>query len=150
LRQGLAELEATDPERAARVRARASQAVQQLSATFPGDPLTGILAENQEAEDRFSDFANDEPCPVLDPETGTCDLYAARPFTCRTFGPPVRTGNNETLGICELCFHGASDEEIAACEMEVDPEGLEPALVEELEKTTGARGKTIVAFCLGL
>ncbi len=27
----------------------------------------------------FEDFANDEPCPVLDPKTGTCDLYTARP-----------------------------------------------------------------------
>ncbi len=32
--------------------------------------------------------------------------------------------------------------------MPVDPDGLEPALLEEVEETTGLRGATIVAFCL--
>jgi Fe-S-cluster containining protein len=148
LRHGLARLEKSDPQRAARVRERAQRAVARLSATFPGDPVTGTLAEGEEAEERFAEFANDEPCPVLDPQSGTCDLYASRPMTCRTFGPPVRTGDNNTLGVCELCFHGASVEEISACEMEVDCGGLESRLVDELEKTDGVRGRTIVAFCL--
>jgi hypothetical protein len=52
------------------------------------------------------------------------------------------------LGVCELCFHGASDEQIAACEMVVDPDDLESKLVEKLEKTKGPRGMTLVAFCL--
>ncbi|HEV3041339.1 MAG TPA: YkgJ family cysteine cluster protein [Candidatus Angelobacter sp.] len=148
LRHGLMMLGKSDPQRANRVRERTRQAIQKLSASFPGDPATGILAEDEDAEQRFADFADDEPCPVLDPETGTCDLYASRPMTCRTFGPPVRTGNNDTLGICELCFQGASTEEISACEMQVDPDRLEPALIEELENSTGIRGKTIVAFSL--
>jgi hypothetical protein len=32
--------------------------------------------------------------------------------------------------------------------MNPDPDDLESALIAELEKTTGARGRTIVAFCL--
>jgi hypothetical protein len=52
------------------------------------------------------------------------------------------------LGVCELCYHGASDEQIAACEMVPDPEGLEEKLLRELEKQTGRHGDTIVAFCL--
>src|SRR4051812_14579993 len=32
---------------------------------------------------------DDAPCPVLDPDTGMCDLYEWRPLTCRTFGPPL-------------------------------------------------------------
>ncbi|HEV2992284.1 MAG TPA: YkgJ family cysteine cluster protein [Candidatus Angelobacter sp.] len=148
LRNGLAMLEKSDPQRANRVRERTRQAIEKLSASFPGDPVTGILDEGDDFEQRFADFANDEPCPVLDPKTGTCDLYASRPMTCRTFGPPVRTENNDTLGICELCFQGASTGEISACEMEVDADGLEPKLIEELENATGVRGKTIVAFSL--
>ena len=148
LRYGLTTLETLDPQRAHRVRERARGAMRRLSVSFPGNPATGILAEGEDAEERFDGFANEEPCPVLDPATGTCDLYASRPMTCRTFGPPVRTGGHDTLGVCELCFQGASEEEIAACEMEVDPGGLESALAEEFEKATGARGKTIVAFCL--
>jgi Fe-S-cluster containining protein len=148
LRRGLAQLEAQDPQRAARIRERARQSVARIAADFPGDPVTGALAEDQHSEDRFLDFANDEPCPVLDPETGGCDLYASRPLTCRVFGPPVRSGPENGLGVCELCFHGASPEEIAACEMQVDPDNLEEKVLRELEKSTGARGKTIVAFCL--
>jgi len=52
------------------------------------------------------------------------------------------------LGVCELCFQGATDEEIAACEMNADPENLESTLVDQLEKSTGVHGQTIVAFCL--
>ena len=68
-------------------------------------------------------------------------------MTCRVFGPPVRS--EEGLGVCELCFQGATDEEIAACEMKPDPGGLETKLIEELEKKKGAKGSTIIAFCLG-
>ncbi len=153
LQRGLAELEKNDPQRAARVRGRAKQSVvrlTQLPGGFPGDPATGILDDGEDAErrfDQFTDLADNEPCPVLDPETGTCDLYSSRPMTCRVFGPPVQSEGG--LGVCELCFHGATDEEIAACEMPVDPDGLEPALLQELEQTTGLRGETIIAFCLG-
>lgn len=155
LRQGMATLETNDPRRAARIRRRAKNSVARLRKLgFPGDPATGILPENKDGEnnaaeelfDEFTARADNEPCPVLDPKTGACDLYAFRPMTCRVFGPPVRSEGG--LGVCELCFHGASDDQIAACEMPVDPDRLEPQLVEELENTTGIRGETLVAFCV--
>ena len=92
-------------------------------------------------------FADEQPCAALDPETGTCDLYAARPITCRVFGPPVTCGSN-AVGVCELCFQGASDEEIAACEMQVDPDGIEADLLDDLEKRTGLAGELTVALAL--
>jgi Fe-S-cluster containining protein len=115
LRAGLAELRTQEPERAARVQARARAYVE----------------------------ADDAPCPALDPETGACELYAARPITCRTFGPAVRGHDGESLAVCELCYRGATDEEIAACAVEVDPENLEAALLQELET-----GDTTVAMVL--
>jgi len=148
LRHGMAELEARDPKRAGAIRKRAREAVGRLSATFPGDPATGILAEGEEAEEQFDDFGNDEPCPVLSPETGECELYSSRPMTCRVFGPPVRSESEDGLGVCELCYHGATTEEIAACEMVPDPDGIEAELTEEVEKISGLRGSTIIAFCL--
>jgi Fe-S-cluster containining protein len=148
LRKGLKDLESSDPKRAAQVRWRAQQAVQRLSATFPGDPKTGILREDEDAEAAFEDFANGEPCPALDPETGACNLYNARPMTCRTFGPPVRSGEDGGLAVCELCYHGATDQQIAECEMVPDPDNLEERLIAEAEKRTGKRGNTIVAWCL--
>jgi Fe-S-cluster containining protein len=146
LRRGLADLEKQSPERAARVRQRARESVARLSPEFPGDPASGLLDEGEDAEQRFDDFANDEPCPALDPHTGYCELYESRPMTCRVFGPPVRS--EDGLGVCELCFQGASDKEIAACEMTPDPDDLESHLLKELEKSTGTRGNTIIAFCL--
>lgn len=147
LRRGLAELEAGDPERASQIRERARESLARIAKDFPGDPVSGVLSEDEAEQAQFADFANEEPCPALDPETGACDLYAARPVSCRTFGPPARCDAG-SLGVCELCFQGASDDEIAACEVEVDPDGLEAGLLEDFEKTTGARGETIVAFCL--
>ena len=117
-----------------------------MSAEFPGNAQTGLLDEGPEAEERFAEFANDEVCPVLDPETGLCDLYDARPMTCRTFGPPVRSEGG--LGVCELCFHGATDEQIAACEMVVDSDDVESKLLREAESRRGLRGQTVVAFCV--
>lgn len=112
LRHGLAELQRSEPERAARVTERARAIA-----------CRGTMGD-------------DEPCPALDPTTGTCDLYQARPLTCRTFGPPVR-GADGALGICELCFQGASEEEIAACTVDLDIDGLD------------AEGEeTLIAFAL--
>jgi Fe-S-cluster containining protein len=124
LRHGLAELETRDPQRAARV-----------------------LQRTRDEVARQTLMADDDPCPVLDPETETCDLYVARPIACRVFGPPVRCESGD-LGVCELCFEGASDAEIAACEVEFDPQGLEPVLLRELEETAGVRGETTVALAL--
>src|SRR5437879_5392658 len=76
LQDGLGELSHSEPERAARIRTRARESVERLSGQFPGNPKTGVLDEGEQAEQRFADFANDEPCPVLDPASGLCDLYA--------------------------------------------------------------------------
>ena len=113
LRAGLAELESSDAGRAARVRQRAHDAASRLPELPHGQFEVWLEA-----------LPEDVPCPVLDPETGTCDLYAARPVTCRVFGPPVRLGGN-AVGVCELCFEGATDEEIAACEVQLDIAELE-------------------------
>jgi Fe-S-cluster containining protein len=146
LRRGLSDLEASDPERASRVRTRAREYVARVSPDFPGDPATGILDESEEGEKRFETFADDEPCPALDPETGGCDLYSARPLTCRTFGPPMRA--DADLIVCELCFDGATDAEVESCAVDSDPDQLAVALDDEVEKINGATGRTIVAFCL--
>jgi Fe-S-cluster containining protein len=146
LRKGLDRLEKADPARARRIRSRARDSIRGLAGDFPGDAKTGVLGEGPMAEERFADFANEEVCPLLDPKTGLCELYESRPMTCRTFGPPVRSA--EGLGVCELCFHGATDAQIAGCEMEADPENLEMKLEAEFEKTNGLRGRTIVAYCV--
>ncbi len=143
LREGLAALERQDPERAQRIKDRVHESVERLRVNFPGDAATGIL---DPAPDAFEEFGNYEVCPVLHPESGQCDLYSSRPMTCRVFGPPVRS--QEGLGVCELCFQGANNEEIAACELRLTTEDLEAELSSRIEEVTGKHGETIVAFAL--
>lgn len=147
LREGLAALEISDPPRATALRNRAQQSIARLAPDFPGDAHTGILDEAR--SDFLEDFANDEPCPALDPATGRCDLYSARPMTCRVFGPPLRSTDaegNSGIGVCELCYHGATEEQIAACELHLDMDELESTLTAEVEQASARTGNTIVAF----
>ena len=159
LRRGMEELASRDPDRALRLTQRVEISVSRTAAAFPGDVRSGLLDESAEGQARFEDFANDEMCPVLDPATGTCDLYAHRPMTCRVFGPPVRVaaaepGSDQSagLGVCELCFVNATQEEIAAAEMMVDADHLEDFLLETLAekaRVDGAvLGQTTVAYAL--
>jgi Fe-S-cluster containining protein len=131
LRDGMADLESRDPDRAERVRARAAESVARLTREYPEDTVAQVLAIDEAGEN--------EPCPALDPETLTCDLYAARPITCRTFGPPIRF-NAESLAVCELCFDGATPEEVERCEVAIDLEGLLAEFADQSE--------TIVALAL--
>ena len=144
LREGLAIAPADVAER---IRSRAAQSRTRLVEGFPGDPVTGLLFTEPQHEEAFADFANDEPCPVLDPDTGTCDLYAFRPVQCRTFGPPVRDADHQ-LTVCELCFVGAPAEEVARCEMDQGWRLQEEELIEHAEQQSSQFGPTLVAFAL--
>jgi Fe-S-cluster containining protein len=143
LRVGMEALRAAEPARAAEVERRARAWIEVHRADFPGDLRTGLLGESEEDRERFEEFANEAACPALDPATGRCDLYAWRPITCRVFGPPVRVADGEALAHCELCFAGASNAEVAACEMPL-PHEREARLLDEM----GVRGETVVAFAL--
>jgi Fe-S-cluster containining protein len=142
-----AALNAAAPDVAARIRSRAAEARVRLAREFPGDPVSGQLFTEPHHEAAFEDFANDERCPVLDPATGTCDLYAARPVTCRTFGPPVRDEGGG-LAVCELCFVGAPEAEVERCEMNQGWRPIEEAEITAAEERAGLRGQTLIAFAL--
>lgn len=141
LQSGMLALRRTDPEGAETVRERARAWIAAFGPAFPGDAGIGVLGTSAEDRARFDDFANDAPCPALNPVTGLCDVYEWRPMTCRVFGPPTRV--EAGLSCCELCFVGASEAEIAACEMPV-PQELEDRFVAEI----GDVGETVVAFAL--
>lgn len=84
--------------------------------------------------------------PALDPATGCCDLYDARPVSCRTYGPAVRL-EGQDLPPCELCYVGATPDEIEAARVSVDVAALELPLLERLAPGAIDR-ETIVAFAL--
>jgi Fe-S-cluster containining protein len=143
LRAGMDTIRASNPVLAARIEKRARAWVDEHGAQFPGDVETGVLGDSKVDEERFENFDNEAACPALDPDTGTCDIYAWRPMTCRVFGPPVRMGEGEELGHCELCFIGAAKEKVVACEMTI-PSDLEAELLEEIP----SKEKTVMAFAL--
>jgi Fe-S-cluster containining protein len=156
LQAGMEALRGSDPELAAEIERRSEAWIEVHGADYPGDLETGKLGESESDRDQFEEFANEAACPALDQATGRCDVYAWRPMTCRVFGPPVRMevgmGAVDTdeaitdvaaLGHCELCFQGASEDEVKACEMTV-PHELEAALLGDV----GEAGETVVAFAL--
>jgi Fe-S-cluster containining protein len=146
LRQGLERLALDDPRRAAAVRARSAAAVLLLAPSFPGDAAAGRLwpEEGIEADGFYQGHAS-LPCPVLDPASGRCELYAFRPLPCRIYGPPVRLGDDD-LPPCDSCFVG-SPAEAEACRVVVDPADEEGVLLRELADG-GETGETLIAFAL--
>jgi Fe-S-cluster containining protein len=142
IRSGLSALLQTDAERGDRIRKRAAEYIAAIAGSYPGSPISGELYD----EEALPEAMNNAACPALDPDTGYCDLYAVRPLTCRTFGPATRIDEN-TYGACELCYVGASEDEIARCAVEFDTAGLEEELVSALE-AAGRSGNTIVAYAL--
>ena len=138
LRRGLGELAEADPERAQAVVERARRAWDAQQPAFPGDPVRGLLGGDEAAEEAFCAAFDREPCPALDPDDGTCDLYASRPTSCRTFGPPLLTAG-ERLAPCSLCFTGASVPEIEHARASIDVSAVEDPLVDEL--TAAGRGR---------
>jgi len=149
LREGLALLAEADPARALRVQERTAASLARLTPWFPGDPATGILAEDYEASILFEEYANDEPCPALDLTTGTCDLYEHRPILCRTFGPPMASPGDDgetNLATCELCFTHATTEEIAAAQLDPTLPSAEAASNAAFNAAHQLHGETLVAF----
>ena len=147
LAAGMETLRDEKPNLADDLQRRARNWLYEHGSAFPGDPKTGRLGDAEDDRARFEDYANQAPCPALDPATGRCDVYVWRPMTCRIFGPPVRigadSGDVNALGNCELCFEGATTAQIAICEMPV-PHDLEQELLDEIADS----GETIVAFAL--
>ena len=146
LREGL---HAAGPEKASQLRTRILAAQQHLEPFFPGNPNSGVLSEDADEVERFEEWAHADPCPLLDPATQTCDLYEHRPILCRTFGPPILNDDADPtagLAICELCFHEASDEEIADAVMDSTfrPQERSEDAAYVLEHP--GTGPTIVAF----
>lgn len=147
LRRGLAALAERDPARTRRVLERARRAAATLAAGLPGDPATGRLSADTERIDAYVARHAGVPCPALDPDSGRCELYDARPVACRTYGPPTRFGD-ERAAPCELCFVGAGDAEIERCRVEPDADGVERAVLDRLGVPGDEPWATTIAHAL--
>ena len=146
LREALASAE---PTLKSRIATRIEQSRQHLLPFFPGNPETGVLFEDEQAVELFEEWAHADPCPILDPTTQTCDLYAARPILCRTFGPPIRNDPADLeagLSICELCFTEATEDEILHAETNSTFRLLQDSEEEAYEQSHPESGPTVIAF----
>ena len=146
LQRGLAALAGQDPPAAQAIVRAAQREVAVLAADFPGDGARGVLVDNEDGRDGFFARHGARPCPALDLRSGRCQLYAHRPLTCRTFGPPVHLGGRD-LEACRPCFRGSADDE-NACRVAPDAAGLEDDILDRLEAEEGDRGETIIAYAL--
>jgi Fe-S-cluster containining protein len=117
---------------------RVRRAVRLLGADYPGD---------EAALDRLYEKHAALPCPLLDPQSGRCELYEWRPVSCRIYGPPIRFGTQKSPP-CRLCFNGASDETIERCRMEPDRRGLEAEILARLGVAGGEEWETLIPFAL--
>lgn len=146
---GMALLEQRHPRIVARLRARSREQWRMLGAAFPGDAETGRLDDDDDDRERFFARFADLHCAALDPRTGRCILYAYRPLSCRSFGLPVRVGE-EVLEPCELNFREASPAEVKAATAEPDPEDREGQILADLAGVGIDARDTIVAAVLAL
>jgi Fe-S-cluster containining protein len=84
--------------------------------SFDAPALRDCAPAEKEA---FFERAGDVPCPALD-ESGACLIYENRPIVCRTFGLPIREGDEYLGQECELNFVRAlrTEKESAAWDLE--------------------------------
>jgi Fe-S-cluster containining protein len=144
LRRGLAR---ADAGRRSRITARAHRVLAALREGFPGNVRTGRLVHSEAALDRFFDRHRDLPCPVLDPEQGTCELYEDRPLACRIHGPPLRFGD-ERVAPCRHCFENAPGATVEASRWEPDPEEREREILTRMGVAPEESWETLVPYAV--
>jgi len=72
LREHMEALRHNDPVLAEKIEDRAARWIAEHGEQFPGNIETGLIGESDADQQRFENFANDAPCPALDPESGRC------------------------------------------------------------------------------
>ena len=147
LRLGMKQLSVTEPDRAKAIHRRAASAVETLAEGFPGDAASGSLTQDESRLDPFFGRHATLACPALDPDTRTCDLHPWRPVSCRTYGPPIRFGD-EASPPCGLCFRGATPETVEHCRIEPDRDGTEAAILAHMGVAADEHWETLIALAL--
>jgi len=74
-------------------------------------------------KEEFFDRTASTPCPNLN-ESGECMIYDSRPLVCRTFGLPLRDGDDYLGDVCELNFTSAADAEKEAASWDLQREDV--------------------------
>ena len=134
LRRGVA---AAPEEGRAGIVGRARGLLAEIWPDFPGG--AGVFRANEEWQEWFLTRHKGHACPVVDPTTGACRLYAHRPVACRLYGHLIQIGE-EAQTICHYCFQGATAAEIEASRVVVPVAAVEQGALEA--------GETLIAWVL--
>jgi len=109
--------------RRTRIRERAARLVARGAASFPGDPVAGVLdPDRSEEEDAaYFDALENVACPLLELPAGRCAVYASRPVTCRTYGLAWREERAVVHPACPLNLADATPEHTLDTAVDVAP-----------------------------
>lgn len=120
LREGVSAL--PEPKRT-RVRESAARLVAGSTASFPGDPVAGVLDpdRSEEQDAAFFDAVEHVACPLLDLPSGRCSVYASRPVTCRTYGLAWREDRTVVHPACPLNLPDATPAHTLETAVDVAP-----------------------------
>lgn len=91
---------------------------QDVIANNPHPDLRECSSEEKAA---FYTRTSSVACPALT-EGGECQIYESRPLVCRTFGLPLRNGEEFMSEVCELNFTAATDDERKAASWDLQLE----------------------------
>ncbi|HVT03462.1 MAG TPA: YkgJ family cysteine cluster protein [Thermoanaerobaculia bacterium] len=97
-------LDTLDPRTRSRLVRKARKIVKDTA-----HPAIGSISE--EDKEAFFDQTAVVPCPALG-DDGCCEIYESRPLVCRTFGLPLRDGDQTHDEVCELNFQEAAPGEL--------------------------------------
>ncbi|HET7711932.1 MAG TPA: YkgJ family cysteine cluster protein [Thermoanaerobaculia bacterium] len=114
---GLFEISAADvpviAEGLARLRTAARRAVIQRALGLVDSGHPNLRECSPDEKEAFFDRTASVACPALNAE-GECLIYDERPLVCRTFGLPLRNGDEFIGDVCELNFQESPKEDLEA------------------------------------
>lgn len=128
--------------------AKRKRLVERASKIMEATSHPNIREISADEKEEFFDRTSAIQCPALS-DRGACTIYDDRPIICRTFGLPIRDGDDYIGDICELNFTDASDEEKLSASWDLqneDPVSADdqytiPEAIVMAARLAGARGK---------
>jgi Fe-S-cluster containining protein len=106
-----------------RVREKAARLVARGAASFPGNPVAGVLdpGRSEEQDAAYFDALEHVACPLLELPSGRCAVYASRPVTCRTYGLAWREERAVVHPACPLNLADATPAHTLETAVDVAP-----------------------------
>lgn len=105
------------------IQRRAAAIAARGAASFPGDPVAGVLdpERSSERDAAYFDALEHVACPLLELPSGRCAIYSSRPVTCRTYGLAWRENREVVHPACPLNLADATPGHTLETAVDVTP-----------------------------